>query len=553
MKKIIALAFAIGFGLMAQAQETGFFYGGFESNTQWLQNDNKLDFKAPDARFRGNNYFQFNYNYGAFTAGIQYEAYLPEALLDYEPSLNGQNGIGTYYVNYRDETLDITGGYFYDQFGSGLILRSYEDRQLGINSALRGVGIKFTPTYYLTLKGVYGKQRYGFDVSNGFIQGLDLNLDLGQLLNLDDWYTEIGGSYVGRYQKDGQIAHLPNTVNAYAARFDVTKGSFYGGLEYVQLDKKPLVNDKALENDRLFDGNAFQVNMGYAGDGLGIDGTFRRMDNFSFYSDYMAEGNQYNQELVHYVPALTKQQDYLLANIYVYQAQPRLLFNPDNPFEARSGEVGTQWDLFYTIDQGTALGGKYGTKIAANFSYWAGLDTDFNFDNNTYKTKFIGKGLRYYRDFNIEIKKRWSDEWSSAFTYMNQIIDAAITTGGVPGSQGDIKAQVGVAESTYEFGGGRSARLEVQHLWTKEDRGNWAGGMIEFNYNTDLSLFLADSWNYDGEGKTHYYNAGVGYTKGRTRLLVSYGRVRGGLLCVGGVCRFVSSSSGANMSLTVSF
>jgi len=552
MKKTLALLFALSFGLMSYAQENGYFFGDFETNSQWLQDDDKLDFEAPDARFRSNNYFNLNYSYGKFTAGVQYEAYLPEALLDYEPSLSGQDGVAKYYMRYQDEILDVTAGYFYEQFGSGLILRSYEDRQLGVNNALRGIKVKFTPTYYLTLKGIYGNQRYGFGLSDGFVQGLDLEVDLNQLLDLGDWFVEVGGSYVARYQKDEKADSLPNYTNAFGARLDIAKGNFYGGIEYTQLDKKPLVNDGKVENSRLFDGNALQANIGFAKSGLAIDGTFRRMDNFSFYSDYIAEGNQYNQMLINYVPALTKQQDYLLANIYVYNSQPRLFFNHQNAFEARSGEIGTQWDVYYTAKKGTALGGKYGTKFSGNFSYWAGLDADFNFDNNTYKTKFFGAGERYYQDFNIEIKKRWTKEWHSAVTYINQVIDESITSGGVPGGD-DIKSQVGVIENTYTFGGGRSVRLELQHLWTKQDRKNWAGGMIEYNHNSNLSFYVADSWNYQGDGKLHYYNVGAGYTKGRARLTVGYGRQRGGLLCVGGVCRYVSSNTGANMSLSLSF
>ncbi len=553
MRKTFAFILALGLTLSAKAQDHGYFFGDFESNSQWLQNDSKLGFTAPDAKFRSNNYFNLNYSYDQFTAGVQYEAYLPQALLDYPPVLNGEDGIATYYVNYRGETIDITAGYFYDQFGSGLIFRSYENRQLGINNALRGIKVKFTPTSFITLKADYGKQRYGFGLSEGMVQGLDADIDLGQLLKLNSWFVEIGGSYVGRYQNDVTSDSLPNYSNAFAARLDISKGKFYGGVEYVQLDKKALYNDNIMRNPRLFDGNALQVNLGYAQSGFAINGTFRRMDNFSFYSDRTLEGNQYNQALVNYVPALTKQQDYLLANIYVYNAQPRLFFDRNNPFEARSGEVGTQWDVYYTAKEGTALGGKYGTRFAANFSYWGALDTEFDFTHNTYDTKFIGNGQRYYRDFNIEIKKQWSKSWHSVFTYINQVIDESIANGGTPGSNGDIKAQVAVIENTYLIQPGQSIRFEVQHLWTKEDRKNWAGAMLEFNYNPNISIYLADSWNYGGEKEIHYYNVGVGYSKGRARFRLGYGRQRGGLLCVGGVCRYVSSNTGLTMNLALSF
>src|SRR5699024_6135708 len=119
--------------------------------------------------------------------------------------------------------------------------------------------------------------------------------------------------------------------------------------------------------------------------------------------------------------------------------------------------------------------------------------------------------------------------------------------------QGDIKAQIGVIEGTYLFNEGRSVKLALQHLWTKQDRKNWAGGLLEFYYNSNLSVFVADSWNYGGEKELHYYSVGAGYSKGRTRLSLRYGRQRGGLLCVGGVCRYVPSSTGLTMNLAVSF
>ena len=153
-------------GAVSFSQDNGYFFGGLESNSQWLMPDEKIGFDTPDDRFRSNNYVQFNYSLGKFTAGVQYESYLPAALLGYSPTWDGQNGIGTYYLNFKNESLDITGGYFYEQFGNGLILRTWEDRQLGINNAMKGLRVKFTPTENLGLTGVYGQIRNGFLFSN---------------------------------------------------------------------------------------------------------------------------------------------------------------------------------------------------------------------------------------------------------------------------------------------------------------------------------------------------------------------------------------------------
>src|SRR5699024_12333433 len=103
---------------------------------------------------------------------------------------------------------------------------------------------------------------------------------------------------------------------------------------------------------------------------MGVHASFRRLENFSFYSDRYAEGNTYNQQMINFIPALTKQQDYLLTNIYVYSSQPRLFMSSEA--ERRAGEVGTQVDFFYPSDRTTKLG-KYATRIAASFSYSAAI------------------------------------------------------------------------------------------------------------------------------------------------------------------------------------
>lgn len=548
MKNIILGAFML-LGAIGFSQNNGYFFGGLESNSQWLLDDEDFGFVAPEDQFRANNYLQLNYSLGKFTAGVQYESYLPSALLGYSPTWDGQNGIGTYYLNFRNETLDITGGYFYEQFGSGLILRTWEDRQLGINNALKGVRVKFSPTTTFNLTGVYGQLRDGFDVSEGIIQGLDANVDLSQLMDIDAVDLKLGASYVGRYQSAGASDTIPANVNAYGGRLDFVVSNFYGGIEAITKDPDVLINEEVVTTPQLFDGTALQVNLGYAQKGLGINTTFRRLENFTFYADRFAEGNQYNEQVVNYIPAITKQHDYLLSNIYVYNAQPRLLFTEN---EKRAGEVGTQVDVYYSFDKESALG-KVGTKLAGNFSYWAGLETTFNTADLTYDTKFIGDGDRYFRDLNLEIKNRWSSKWSTVASYQDVIIDKAVSKGGILGSSGDIRAQIAVIEGTRRFEKGKALRMELQHLWTADDDKNWAAGVLEYNFNPSITVYAADSWNYGGEQELHYYSVGGSYSKGRARFAMNYGRQRGGLICVGGVCREVPASTGVTANLVVTF
>ena len=107
MKKLLLIA-SILYSTLTFAQDTGYFFGGFESNTQWLLNDEGLNFDAPKDQLRSNNYFRLDYNLGKLTAGVQYESYLPSALLGYSPVFDRNNDIGTYYLNFKHETIDIT-------------------------------------------------------------------------------------------------------------------------------------------------------------------------------------------------------------------------------------------------------------------------------------------------------------------------------------------------------------------------------------------------------------------------------------------------------------
>lgn len=550
MKKLLIGAFVL-IGAIGFSQENGYFFGGLESNSQWLLDDEAYDFPAPDEPFRANNYFQLNYSLGNFTAGVQYESYLPLALSGYSPTWDGQNGVGTYYLRFKKDDIDVTGGYFYEQFGSGLILRSWEDRQLGINNAMKGVRVKYSPSHAFDLTGVFGQTRHGFDVSSSTIQGVDANLSLSDILDMDVVDLKLGASYVGRHQKGGSIDSLalPNNVNAYGGRLDFVVNNFYGGVEAIIKDPDALINEGEITSPQMFDGTAFLFNLGYAQKGLGINGTFRRLENFSFYSDKFAEGNQYNEELINYVPAITKQHDYLLNNIYVYNAQPRMLFDD---FEKRVGEVGGQIDVYYTFNKSTALG-KYGTKFAGNFSYWGGIEADFNVADQTYDVKFIGKGQRYFRDLNFEIKNRWNSLWSTSVSFQDVIIDQAVSKGGILGSQGDIRAQVAAAEATRRLGKGKAITMELQHLWTEQDDKNWVASVVEYNFNSYFAVYASDAWNYGEEKELHYYNFGGSYSKGHVRLGLNYGRQRGGLICVGGVCREVPKSTGVSANLSVTF
>ena len=69
-------------------------------------------------------------------------------------------------------------------------------------------------------------------------------------------------------------------------------------------------------------------------------------------------------------------------------------------------------------------------------------------------------------------------------------------------------------------------------------------------------MYVNDIYNYGNDDemkKIHYYNLGGSYTIKGHRFALNYGRQRGGLICIGGVCRFVPESTGVTANVVLSF
>ncbi len=522
------------------AQNTGNLSIGIESNSQYYVDDKVTGDFEEENPFRSNNYIKVDYTVDGVNLGVQFESYAPQSLLNYSPEFDRQFDFATYHAGYSNDTFELKFGHFYKQFGNGLVFRSWEDRQLGINNAVIGTYVKFKPGNRFDIAGFFGQQRKGFTYSQGKLSGVDINYDLSS----EKTNFRVGASIVNRYDEfESTKDDFSPDTQAYSGRLQFGKGNFYSNVEAVVKTKDIYI---AKENN-LFYGNALMLELGYSSKGFGLNTTLRRLENMNFYTDREADGNTYNELIVNYLPALTKQHDYLLTNIYVYQAQSALSINNS---QQKAGEIGGQIDLYYKFKRGSALGGKYGTKLAVNFANWYGLDAKYNPEFERLEVNYAGIGDTYFRDFNFEVRKKFSKNLSGIFTYVNAFYNQAIIE-----EKGDIvKLNVAVAEATYKLKPTQSIRFEGQHLWTKQDKKNWAAATAEFNINTNWSIFANDMYNYGNEDhQDHYYNAGLGYNKNRTSIALRYGRTRGGLLCVGGVCRDVPAATGITCNITTSF
>lgn len=566
MKKIqLVLILALGLissGLHAQSfTDLGKVTGSFEFDGQYYRPDDKLgitDSTLDGKLFRMNGFGNIIYTNGNFRAGFRYEAYLPP-IAGYNAKNEG-HGIPYYFAEYQFKNIQITIGNFYEQFGNGLTLRSYEEWTLGYDNSIRGARVKFQPYQGIMLKGLIGTQRYYWEPyyngDRGIVRGIDAEFSLNEMFNrLNDMKTRIiiGGSFVSNYEKVKEKTlvqdtntykyNLPSNVAAYAGRLRLVHGGFQLNAEYAY----KINNPSAMNNYIYKTGESFLGTVSYSQKGLGISLSGKRIDNMS----YKSRSSELGEALdINYMPPLTNPMTYSLTTIYPYATQP-------------NGEMGIQGQINYFIPRKSKLGGKYGTKIELNYSNIFNIDKkqvspDIPIDSTGtlgYASDFFAIGSpKYFESFDVILSKKFNKKFKMILSYVNQSYNIDV----IEGHTGEpmVYTNIVIADLTYKFTPTKSLRLEYQQLFTHQDRGDWVMGLLEFNIAPAWFFTIYDEFNYgnpDKDMQLHYYSAAMAWVHGTTRLSVSYGRQREGLLCVGGVCRAVPAANGLSFTISSSF
>ena len=548
--------------------------GSFQTDAQYYRLDEGIGITDLNGKKLGLNGFgKVNYINGNFSAGMRFEAFLPE-LNGFRSELNGV-GLANFYATYDNGFIGVTVGDIYDQFGSGLVFRTYEEWSLGMDNALRGVRTVIRPAQGVTLKGVYGRQRYFWapylerdfeaDDYRGIVRGVDGEWDLNQSIpsmNNSEFKMSLGGSFVSKKQYDQSLFYyIPENVGAAAGRINMAYGRFAFSTEYAYK-----INDPSAINNFIYkEGQALMSSLSYSQKGLGMVLQVKRTDNMSFKSMYTGKQNDLD---INFIPPINYTHTHSLPSMYTYSTQP-------------NGEMAAQFQVNYTIPKGTLLGGKYGTKLAFNMSQVNDIVRDSIMVNGQmvlnkkgtlgYASNFFAvSDHRFFRDINFEIDKKISKDWHVTAQYINLYYDIETIEGhaGAP----VVEANIGFLDVTYKINKRQSLRFELQGLWEKEvkkgyaydesekkdyqKRGDWAFGLVEYTITPHWSFSIADKWNYGNpvpEFRDHYFTGTVSYIHDATRIMLSGGRQSEGVVCVGGVCRTVPASSGVTLTISTSF
>jgi hypothetical protein len=567
MKRLFCLAgiMLMAFLLTGEVQAQNFFdranvHGNFQIDAQTYHTDPALDISDSSLqgkRFGINGFGDIRYSIGKFNAGLRYETYLPP-LAGFDPQYQG-HGIPYWFAEYSGDELKVTAGHFYEQFGSGMILRSYQQWDLGYDNNITGIRVKYSPVQGLYFKGLIGTHRYYWepfkDDNRGIIRGFDAELVFNDLIKkMANKKTRImlGGSFVSKFEKTGTKSividttryeyKLPANVASAAGRITITRGGFNLYSEYVHKFNNP----SAFNNFIYKDGRGFYGTLSYSQKGFAIYLATKSIDNMSYKSRMNELGNVLD---INYIPPLTKQYIYTLENVYPYATQ-------------LNGETAIQGQVIYTIPKGSALGGKYGTKLELNFSRVHGLDKKplgegipiDSTGTQGYTAGLFSVGELYYQGLNFTFDKKINKKLKLILEYLYLIYNIDVVEGHV-GEPNVIGHEYDI-DLTWKVTSRKSLRFEWEHLLTKQDRGDWAMLLIEYNIAPKWFFSLMDQYNYgnpDKDLRLHYYTGAIAYVEGPHRFSLSYGRQREGLLCVGGVCRQVPASNGFSFTLTTSF
>ena len=546
--------------------------GNIQSDLLLPQNDDAIGAEKQED-LQTNTYLNLQLTSKHVDAGARLE-YLEHPLPGYENDFKGW-GVPHFFVKGKTERAELTLGTFYEQFGSGFILRTYEERALGIDNSLLGGRLVAKPVKGVTVKLLTGKQRRYWHWNKALVSGADVEL------NLTDWFQQmeqhgtqltLGGSWVNRREKNDHDVftdathrvNFPTYVNAWDLRANLTHGPWNLLAEYAQK-----TDDPSYANGYIFrKGSVAMLSGSYSKKGLSLLLQAKRSENMSFKSTGDPTKAIGISSAINHLPAFTTEHTYALAALYPYATQ------------LADGEWAYQANLGYLFKRHTALGGRYGMQLKANYSYVRGIKRNFHpspltspsspltspsspltSDISTltgttvlggtdgYHTSFFGWGDHtFYQDFNVQLSRKLSRDFKLSLMYMNQLYNQFV----VEGHGSTVHSNIYVAEGKYQFSRKTTLRTELQYLTTHQDRGDWLFGLAELSLVPHWMVTVSDEYNA-GETNKHYYLGQLTYTAGSHRLQLGYGRTVAGFNCSGGVCRYVPASRGLTLSYNYNF
>lgn len=513
--------------------------GSLQSDILLPEKDKTTGANTADGNFLTNTYLNLKATSRYVEAGARLE-YLKHPLPGFENDIKDW-GLPHFYVKGRYKNAELTLGSFYEQFGSGFIFRTYEERSLGIDNSLQGARLSYRPWDGVAVKILTGRQRRYWNHNDSWLTGGDIEWNIDELfkgLQKHQTYAMIGFSYINKYEKENVVMtdpthrlRLPRYVNAFDVRLRVQHRSLN-----VLAEMAMKTQDPSNDNGYIYrNGYVAMLSGSYSKRGMSLLLQAKRSTNMAFRSSRSMEGTS---SFINHLPAFTIEHTYTLPALYPYATR-------------HDGEWAYQAAGAYTFPKGSMLGGKYGTLVKINFSHVHSISKSEDGGRGTdgYGSSFWRWGAStYYQDIDVQLEKRLGKDTKLNLMYMNQRYNQTV----IEGHGGMLNSHIFVVDVKQKLARKTTLRVEGQYLFSKDGDKDWAFALAELSLSPHWMFTLSDLYNL-GNTHVHYYQGFVTYSGGAHRLQLGYGRTRAGYNCSGGVCRYIPATKGLTLSYNYNF
>lgn len=551
---VCTIALIAAFPLQAQknGDDKGVFSGNLLMNNQYYMRDNKIGANTKVYQTASNSvdaWLLLNYRIKGYQFSVRYDLFNNTPLLNPQDAYSN-HGIGFWQVQKKVDELDITVGSFYDQFGSGVLFRAYDQKGIGVDYAVQGLRLMYDLHPNWRIKAFSGQQkgninnRFGYApqiMTGGNIEG---RIGLGE--NEKFGSLDVGASVMSRLLDKTTIDELVAEINNYPNNQKFyPKYNAYGFNAYFTWSIGNLVwnieaNYKTPEAQRNLSNQLINAegkvlysalswgksNIGKRKSAIGINAQFRHINKFSFRTspnELLLNG------MITYLPSLTRLNTYRLLARYNAPAQ-------------ETGENGMQVEMDIRWSKKT--------QIQLNSSYVQSLK----------ENGVNGQSIRLFREYYGEVLQTISKKAKLKLGFQSIAYNQARYE--QEPEYEDVFTYTPFAEYYITFPKGSSLRIEAQYLKTDKDQGSFANLMVEYFFNNEFSVAVGDMVNTEphryknmiiADEILHYPTVFASYNHKSSIFTLAYLKQQQGVNCSGGVCRVEPAFSGVRLTVSTNF
>ena len=289
------------------------------------------------------NWLTLDYNKNIFSAGLRFEVFQPN---DPDPSIS-RGKVKYADIAYKyiavdigdvEEGININVGNYYKLFGRGLVLKSYEDRNIRVDNNL--LGVKVEANYMgFTLSALSGSAVNAVNERQDILHAADL-----QYTGFD--FIKLGTTFASNLPPTDGVAR----TSLASLRIQPSYWNFDGYAEYGIKSNKD-IQSQIFNDDEWKIGEAFYGSLNFYYDAFSIVGEYKYYDNYAFTS---SDGTIYYNT----PPSLRKEYTYVLLNRH------------PSPLD-QSNEEGYALEVNYNFSDETSFIANYGiTQTLPTSSYY---------------------------------------------------------------------------------------------------------------------------------------------------------------------------------------